>query len=43
MGYLSTQLAHIHLTVDQQPQVLFPKPVTLNGVVVTQGPKTWTC
>ncbi|KAK4830413.1 hypothetical protein QYF61_010944 [Mycteria americana] len=45
LGYLGTLLAHIQLAVDQQPQVLFrqaafqplfPKPVALHGVVVTQ-------
>ncbi|KAK4815896.1 hypothetical protein QYF61_009947 [Mycteria americana] len=44
-GHLGTLLAHIQLAVDQQPQVLlcwaafqplFPKPVLLHGVLVTQ-------
>ncbi|GAB0190507.1 hypothetical protein GRJ2_001516000 [Grus japonensis] len=44
-GYLGTLLAHIQLPTDQHPQVLFcqaafqplfPKPVALHGVVVTQ-------
>ncbi|KAK4816126.1 LOW QUALITY PROTEIN: hypothetical protein QYF61_011362 [Mycteria americana] len=45
LGHLGTLLAHIHLAVNQHPQVLFrwaafqplfPKPVVLHGVVVTQ-------
>ncbi|KAK4817624.1 LOW QUALITY PROTEIN: hypothetical protein QYF61_021527, partial [Mycteria americana] len=45
LGHLGTLLAHIQLAVDQHPQVLFhwaafqplfPKPVALHGVVVTQ-------
>ncbi|PKU37700.1 hypothetical protein llap_11996 [Limosa lapponica baueri] len=45
LGHLGTLLARIKLTVDQHPQVLFhraafqplfPKPVALHGVVVTQ-------
>ncbi|KAJ7421511.1 hypothetical protein WISP_42078 [Willisornis vidua] len=43
--HLGTLLAHVQLTVDQHPQVLFqgatfqpvfPKPVALHGVVVTE-------
>ncbi|KAK4812626.1 hypothetical protein QYF61_011497 [Mycteria americana] len=45
LGHLGTRLAHIQLSVNQHPQVLFrlaafqplfPKPVALHGVVVTQ-------
>ncbi|KAK4813146.1 hypothetical protein QYF61_013111 [Mycteria americana] len=45
LGHLHTLLAHIQVAVDQHPQVLFhqaafqplfPKPVVLHGVVVTQ-------
>ncbi|KAK4821026.1 hypothetical protein QYF61_012112 [Mycteria americana] len=45
LGHLGTLLAHIQLAVDQHPQVLFhraafqplfPKPVALHGVAVTQ-------
>ncbi|KAK4832812.1 hypothetical protein QYF61_025680 [Mycteria americana] len=45
LGHLGTLLAHIQPAVDQHPQVLFhqaafqplfPKPVALHGVVVTQ-------
>ncbi|KAK4814535.1 hypothetical protein QYF61_022254 [Mycteria americana] len=45
LGHLGTLLAHIQAAVDQQPQVLFrraafqplfPKPVVLHGVIVTQ-------
>ncbi|KAK4823418.1 hypothetical protein QYF61_001873 [Mycteria americana] len=45
LGHLGTLLAHIQPAVDQHPQVLlcqaafqplFPKPVTLHGVAVTQ-------
>ncbi|KAK4826959.1 hypothetical protein QYF61_012808 [Mycteria americana] len=45
LGHLGTLLAHIQLAVDQHPQVLFhraafqplfPKPVALRGVFVTQ-------
>ncbi|KAK4816301.1 hypothetical protein QYF61_014599 [Mycteria americana] len=45
LGHLGTLPAHIQLAVDQHPQVLFyqaafqplfPKPVALHGVVVTQ-------
>ncbi|GAB0204449.1 hypothetical protein GRJ2_002910500 [Grus japonensis] len=45
LGHLGTLLAHIQLAVSQHPQVLFcqaafqplfPKPVALHGVVVTQ-------
>ncbi|KAK4816662.1 hypothetical protein QYF61_019898, partial [Mycteria americana] len=45
VGHLGTLLAHIQPAVDQHPQVLlclaafqpvFPKPVVLHGVVVTQ-------
>ncbi|PKU44940.1 hypothetical protein llap_4753 [Limosa lapponica baueri] len=45
LGHLDTLLAHIQLAVYQHPQVffcraafqpLFPKPVTLHGVAVTQ-------
>ncbi|CAN0300535.1 unnamed protein product [Bubo scandiacus] len=45
LGHLGTLLAHIQLAVDQHPQVLFhqapfqplfPKPVALHGVVMTQ-------
>ncbi|KAK4827707.1 LOW QUALITY PROTEIN: hypothetical protein QYF61_020985 [Mycteria americana] len=45
LGHLGTLLAHIQAAVDQHPQVLFcqaafqplfPKPVALHGVVVTQ-------
>ncbi|KAK4822061.1 hypothetical protein QYF61_008870 [Mycteria americana] len=45
LGHLGTLLAHIQLAVDQHPQVLFrradfqplfPKPVVLHGVIVTQ-------
>ncbi|KAK4807083.1 hypothetical protein QYF61_018424 [Mycteria americana] len=45
LGHLGTLLAHIQLAVNQQPQVLlclaafqplFPKPMALHGVVVTQ-------
>ncbi|KAK4823633.1 LOW QUALITY PROTEIN: hypothetical protein QYF61_004366 [Mycteria americana] len=45
LGHLGTLLAHIQLAIDQHPQVLFhwatfqplfPKPVALHGVVVTQ-------
>ncbi|KAK4825177.1 hypothetical protein QYF61_024657 [Mycteria americana] len=45
LGHLGTLLAHIQPAVDQYPQVLFhraafqplfPKPVALHGVVVTQ-------
>ncbi|KAK4813930.1 hypothetical protein QYF61_003000 [Mycteria americana] len=45
LGHLGTLLAHIQLAVDHHPQVLFhraafqplfPKPVALHGVVVTQ-------
>ncbi|KAK4822320.1 hypothetical protein QYF61_013019 [Mycteria americana] len=45
LGHLSTLLAHIQVAVDQHPQVLlcwaafqplFPKPVALHGVAVTQ-------
>ncbi|PKU38344.1 hypothetical protein llap_11351 [Limosa lapponica baueri] len=45
VGHLGTLLAHIQVAVDQQPQVLFcwaafqplfPQPVALHGVVVTQ-------
>ncbi|KAK4816656.1 hypothetical protein QYF61_019892 [Mycteria americana] len=44
-GHLGTLLAHLQLAVNQHPQVLlcwaafqplFPKPVVLHGVVVTQ-------
>ncbi|KAK4832009.1 hypothetical protein QYF61_020447 [Mycteria americana] len=46
LGHLGTLLAHIQLAVSQHPQVLFcwaafqplfPKPVALHGVVVTQA------
>ncbi|KAK4827716.1 hypothetical protein QYF61_021016 [Mycteria americana] len=46
LGHLGTLLAHIQAAVNQYPQVLFcqaafqplfPKPVALHGVVVTQG------
>ncbi|KAK4821719.1 LOW QUALITY PROTEIN: hypothetical protein QYF61_000262 [Mycteria americana] len=44
LGHLGTLLAHIQLPVDQHSllcwasfQPLFPKPVALHGVVVTQG------
>ncbi|PKU40062.1 hypothetical protein llap_9634 [Limosa lapponica baueri] len=45
LGHLGMQLAHIQPAVDQHPQVLFcqaalqplfPKPVALYGLVVTQ-------
>ncbi|KAK4832999.1 hypothetical protein QYF61_027023 [Mycteria americana] len=45
LGHLGTLLAHIQVAVNQHPQVLFhraafqplfPKPVALHGVVVTQ-------
>ncbi|KAK4824303.1 LOW QUALITY PROTEIN: hypothetical protein QYF61_013048 [Mycteria americana] len=45
LGHLGTLLAHIQPAVDQHPQVLFPwaafqplfpKPVALHGIVVTQ-------
>ncbi|GAB0208342.1 mitochondrial enolase superfamily member 1 [Grus japonensis] len=45
LGHLGTLLAHIQPAIDQYPQVLFhqaafqalfPKPVALHGVVVTQ-------
>ncbi|KAK4823665.1 LOW QUALITY PROTEIN: hypothetical protein QYF61_005017 [Mycteria americana] len=41
LGHLGTLLAHIQLAIDQHHQVLFyrplfPKPVALHGVVVTQ-------
>ncbi|KAK4828228.1 hypothetical protein QYF61_024723 [Mycteria americana] len=45
LGHLGTLLAHIHPAIDQHPQVLlcqaafqplFPKPVALHGVAVTQ-------
>ena len=45
LGHLGTLLAHVQLAVDQHPKVLFcsaalqqlfPKPVALQGVVVTQ-------
>ncbi|KAK4812409.1 hypothetical protein QYF61_019643 [Mycteria americana] len=45
LGHLGTLLAHIEVAVNQHPQVLFcraafqplfPKPVTLHGVAVTQ-------
>ncbi|KAK4825593.1 hypothetical protein QYF61_000682 [Mycteria americana] len=45
LGHLGTLLAHIQPAVDQHPQVLlcqaafqplFPKPVALHGVVMTQ-------
>ncbi|KAK4823178.1 hypothetical protein QYF61_027082 [Mycteria americana] len=45
LGHLGTLLAHIQLAIDQHPQVLFcqaafqplfPKPVALQGVIVTQ-------
>ncbi|KAK4827826.1 hypothetical protein QYF61_021910 [Mycteria americana] len=45
LGHLGTLLAHVQLAVNQHPQVLFhqaafqplfPKPVVLHGVVVTQ-------
>ncbi|KAK4810445.1 hypothetical protein QYF61_004225 [Mycteria americana] len=45
LGHLGTLLAHVQLAVNQHPQVLFhwaafqplfPKPVALHGVVVTQ-------
>ncbi|KAK4832542.1 hypothetical protein QYF61_023874 [Mycteria americana] len=45
LGHLGTLLAHVHPGVDQHPQVLFhqtafqplfPEPVALHGVVVTQ-------
>ncbi|KAK4828025.1 hypothetical protein QYF61_022802 [Mycteria americana] len=45
LGHLGTLLAHIQAAVNQHPQVLFhqaafqplfPKPVALHGVVVTQ-------
>ncbi|KAK4826673.1 LOW QUALITY PROTEIN: hypothetical protein QYF61_010682 [Mycteria americana] len=45
LGHLGTLLAHVHPAVNQHPQVLFcqaafqplfPKPVALHGVVVTQ-------
>ncbi|KAK4829782.1 LOW QUALITY PROTEIN: hypothetical protein QYF61_006581 [Mycteria americana] len=45
LGHLGTLPAHIHMAIDQHPQVLFhraafqplcPKPVALHGVVVTQ-------
>ncbi|KAK4812344.1 LOW QUALITY PROTEIN: hypothetical protein QYF61_017121 [Mycteria americana] len=46
LGHLGTLLAHNQAAIDQYPQVLlcqaafqplFPKPVALHGVVVTQG------
>ncbi|KAK4826688.1 hypothetical protein QYF61_010697 [Mycteria americana] len=46
LGHLGTLLAHIQVAIDQHPQVLlfqaafqplFPKPVALHGVVVTQS------
>ncbi|KAK4812179.1 hypothetical protein QYF61_009071 [Mycteria americana] len=46
LGYLSTLPAHVQLAVNQHPQVLFhraafqplfPKPVVLHGVVVTEA------
>ncbi|GAB0184399.1 hypothetical protein GRJ2_000905200 [Grus japonensis] len=45
LGHLGTLLAHVQLAINQHPQVLFlqapfqplfPKPVGLHGVVVTQ-------
>ncbi|KAK4817647.1 LOW QUALITY PROTEIN: hypothetical protein QYF61_023237 [Mycteria americana] len=45
LGHLGTLLAHIQVAIDQHPQVLFclaafqplfPKPVALHGVAVTQ-------
>ncbi|KAK4807208.1 hypothetical protein QYF61_024328 [Mycteria americana] len=51
LGHLGTLLAHIQLAVDQHPQVLFhqaaiqplfPKPMALHGVVVTQVPALGT-
>ncbi|PKU46365.1 integral membrane protein dgcr2 idd [Limosa lapponica baueri] len=45
LGHLGTLLAHIQVAVDQHPQILFhqaslqplfPKPVALHGVLVTQ-------
>jgi len=46
LGHLGTLLAHVQPDVDQHPQVLFlwaafqslfPKPVALHGVVMTQA------
>jgi len=45
LGHLGTLLAHVQLAVDQHPKILFhraafqslfPKPVALHGVVVTE-------
>jgi len=45
LGHLGTLMAHIQLSVDQHPKIffrwvafqsLFPKPVALHGVVVTE-------
>ncbi|KAK4832137.1 hypothetical protein QYF61_020877 [Mycteria americana] len=52
LGHLGTLLAHIQAAVNQHPQVflclaafqpLFPKPVALHGVVVTQAQDLALC
>ncbi|KAK4816180.1 hypothetical protein QYF61_012470 [Mycteria americana] len=46
LGHLGTLLAHVHLAVNQHPEVplcqaavqpLFPKPIAFHGVTVAQG------